>query len=569
MSDVTFPNPDDLTPGYKWTNPATDVEYTWNGDRWIIVDTSEGIDLQSVLTNGNVADKDIYLTNIASSSDIIDISPDKAKIIVASDNNKVPKFELQHYAADDNSQVKLELDEDGTRFDIECDEKVDNIHFRFEEDDKFIINKKGDAVFTGKVTVQPGEEKNEVVTFKQLKLLETQIEEIAPSLERGQWEYTPNFPPGPGQYTMVKETLDEDVQEQLCAEKLAECQLANQNDPAAAGQCTREYDACMDNINGTKTITTKYWYESSRIYFSDLDEDSNIHRWTDIKPGQYMEVFNVDGSGGMVSEITKKNYKGDLAHSIIKGRGEAHDFAIVKIYELTDANPADFVNRAGDTMAGKLILKQPSSSVDMLSLMNKNDADFFNLGSDNDTLAKMTLANNKEFKIGTSAGQIFKIYADSTCSLGRLKDVTHETSADAAVNRNYVDSRRLWQWTGDQSSSPGEGMFSFSSSGAGYLYFHPWPKVGTKLRCNGNKYFGKGGEIEDEKWYGYAQFSLWSWDGTYWSPAMSGHVSSSGVRTGKDNEPWRFSSNKNSILTLEGLSKDKLYNICISGSILS
>ena len=191
MSDVTFPNPEDLTPGYTWTNPATGVEYTWNGERWVIVSTNEGIDLQAVLTNGNVADEDIYLTNIASSNaDIIDISPEKAKVIIATEGSKVPAFELQHYAVDDPSEVKLELDEDGTRFDIECDDKVNNIHFRFEEDDKFIINKTGDAVFTGKVEVQPGEEDNEVVTFKQLALLEEQIEDIAPSFERGQWEYT-------------------------------------------------------------------------------------------------------------------------------------------------------------------------------------------------------------------------------------------------------------------------------------------------------------------------------------------------------------------------------------------
>ena len=68
------------------------------------------VTLEEVLDNGNVADKDIYLTHLASSdSDIIDISPEKAKVIIATDHNKVPTFELQHYAADDNSQVKLEL----------------------------------------------------------------------------------------------------------------------------------------------------------------------------------------------------------------------------------------------------------------------------------------------------------------------------------------------------------------------------------------------------------------------------------------------------------------------------
>ena len=43
--------------------------------------------------------------------------------------------------------LRLELDEDGKRFDIECDERVDNIHFRFEDDVKLELNKTGDAYF--------------------------------------------------------------------------------------------------------------------------------------------------------------------------------------------------------------------------------------------------------------------------------------------------------------------------------------------------------------------------------------------------------------------------------------
>ena len=136
------------------------------------------------------------MTHLASSnSDIIDISPEKAKVIIATEGSKVPTFELQHYAVDDPSEVKLELDQDGKRFDIECDDKVDNIHFRFEEDEKFILNKTGDAVFTGKVQVDPGTTGNEVVTYQQLEELEEEIEDIRP-LERGRFIFSINNLPG-------------------------------------------------------------------------------------------------------------------------------------------------------------------------------------------------------------------------------------------------------------------------------------------------------------------------------------------------------------------------------------
>ena len=154
MSDVTFPNTDELTPGYTWTNPATDVEYTWNGDRWIIVDTSEGIDLQGVLVNGNVSDQSIVLTN--GSDDALLLSPEEGRIMVGGvGEDVVPSIELRHsQGALETSVAKLEIDEGGKRFDVECDEKIDNIHFRFNDDVKLELNKNGDAVFKGGVEVE-------------------------------------------------------------------------------------------------------------------------------------------------------------------------------------------------------------------------------------------------------------------------------------------------------------------------------------------------------------------------------------------------------------------------------
>ena len=89
----------------------------------------------------------------------------------------------------------MTTDEDGTRFDIECDEKVDNIHFRFEKNDKFILNKRGDAVFSGKVQGEPGTQNNEFVTYGQLTTLEEEIEQLAPSLNVVAGHYL-NHPPG-------------------------------------------------------------------------------------------------------------------------------------------------------------------------------------------------------------------------------------------------------------------------------------------------------------------------------------------------------------------------------------
>ena len=61
--------------------------------------------------------------------------------------------------------------------------------------------------------------------------LEEELEQLAPSLERGSWNFTLNHPPGPGEYTMLSAFLDEDDQEALCVQTLADCQIAANGDP--------------------------------------------------------------------------------------------------------------------------------------------------------------------------------------------------------------------------------------------------------------------------------------------------------------------------------------------------
>ena len=341
---MTVNTPKDPIDGVtEWTNEETGIKYRYVGGAWRAVSSKAAqdvadalgqLDLEKVLDNGNIADKGIVLTN--AENDALLLSPEEARIMVGGiGENVVPRLELRHQTGIlETSIVKLELDEDGKRFDIECDEKVDNIHFRFANDDKLVLNKKGDAAFTGRVQVEPGIEGNEAVTYNQLILLEEQIEELAPSFERGRWEFTLEYPPGFGEYTMIKEGLDEDAQEELCTQAFAECQLANQDDPVALADCTRDFNTCMDSINGTKYLTTEHWFESIRIVFSSKDKNGVTHRWNDIAPGLYIEVFNIDGTGGMVSEITKKNYQGDIFHMADRGIGQANGLAAVKIYTL-------------------------------------------------------------------------------------------------------------------------------------------------------------------------------------------------------------------------------------------
>ena len=400
-------------------------------------------DLEAVLTAGNVADKDIYLTHIASSdADVIDISPEKAKIIIATEGSKVPTFELQHYAVDDNSQVKLELDEDGTRFDIECDEKVDNIHFRFEDDVKFELNKDGDAVFSGGVdvnghldvkegantagninmkfsskdgnqqlltldsgssylpmlhlksfssttttdgeeqpevdtvarkdvfivnatgeaelsghlTVMPGEEGNQAVTYNQLVEIEEELESLVPSIERGQFDLLLRDIIGgdEGYFNMLEPFTEamHKAEEAKCKEEYDVCQRNPSADPI---DCEADFTRCKTRIPqvGTGYYPTDEFANVIRLKFSYYDVDGTTHNWESLKPGQLIDVFNMEDDSYMLAEVTGTEgmwYAGvDIDVKVLQFKGKATGRCRIKVFELdlNAGSDVDFMRLSG------------------------------------------------------------------------------------------------------------------------------------------------------------------------------------------------------------------------------
>ena len=176
----------------EWTNPETGVTYTWNGERWVIYAEPEPThDLEFVLNNGAVADKGMLLTDAEDA--LIALAPDEATLDIASDTEKKnPRLRLTHIDNLNfpNAQAQIELDNNGTRVDFEFYQDIDECHFRFDNEEKFVLNRDGDAQFIGKVEGEPGTQNNEFVTYGQLTTLEEEIEQLAPSLERGSWTYT-------------------------------------------------------------------------------------------------------------------------------------------------------------------------------------------------------------------------------------------------------------------------------------------------------------------------------------------------------------------------------------------
>ena len=315
-----------------------------------------GMGLQDVLNNSNIADKDIVLTD--GTDDLIDISTTEGRIIIASDaDKKTPKLTLAHFGdqQDGNRKADIELDENGTRLDFEMSNSVKDIHFRFGNDEKFIINHEGDAEFTGKVKVQPGSNTNEAVTYGQLATLEEELEQLASSSERGTWNWTNAEVPAPGEYS-IKRNSDSDALAQ-CDATLQECLILASDDAAAASQCNRDHASCRAQY--VQAVDPDF----SKAYvctFNKKDSQGNDHNFSDVSAGMYLDIFNEGDEGFLLAKI-------DSSHATdyeivfitpVQSKGLASGLARVKVFAMADeVNATNYVRKSGDTMTGSLTVE--------------------------------------------------------------------------------------------------------------------------------------------------------------------------------------------------------------------
>ena len=251
---------------------------------------------------------------------------------------------------------------------------IDECHFKFAGAEKVTFNGKGDSVFAGKVQGEPGTQNNEFVTYGQLATLEEELEQLAPSLERGSWNFTLNYPPGPGEYTMIQAFLDEDDQEDLCTETYSKCVADAGGDPSKLTACNREYDACRDAIEGSRIITTDNWTECQQLEFNNFDSKGVEHTWEGIVSDHYIDVFNEADDGFLVGDISS-NSGGTINFTREQSKGKADGLASVKIFKTEGTVDFDsYIRKSGDTMTGGLSI-EPQSGNTTLRLQGSSTSD--------------------------------------------------------------------------------------------------------------------------------------------------------------------------------------------------
>ena len=183
--------------------------------------------------------------------------------------------------------------------------------------------------------------------------LEQEIDSIAPSVERGEWQYTDTgIPTNAGSYSMNTDTWDEGL-----------------GDPA-------DIFAAVQNI-----------------VLNEKDKAGTIHSFDDVELGQLLEVFEETSadyglykildvnrqSGGGTGNVPPYTYWSFDVALVRTGQGDkASGLARFKIFSPPSGGTADgFVLKSGDEMSGDLTIKveQHSSATLRLQGTRANSAD--------------------------------------------------------------------------------------------------------------------------------------------------------------------------------------------------
>ena len=509
-------------------------------------------DLDSVLNNGNVSGKGATIGGLINNGNATFKFGAGQGVVLDSGSSYEPMLGLKSYSGPNQRK------------------------------DVLIVRANGNAELLGKLKLAPGEADNEAVTYGQLATVAEEIEQVIPAYERGKYNFSSTAistgSSDRGKYNLIRKntSTDNNAARRACEDERDTCKRIPDNDPI---DCDNQFMQCESKIPavGSVDIYTDDFLNVEQIKFSKYDADGAKHEWTNVAVGQLIDIFNDGDDSYFVGEITDiDNTNASLVLLTVKkvqAKGKAGGVGRIKVFTLNNEidELTNYVRKTGDQMTGTLettgrILIRPDGQGAK--------------GGNNMLVVNQRSVRGQAsiLRVQQDGDDIMKVNYDRTTSFNqyRITEVGEPIDGEDAVNMQWVENyvaanvRRLWKWTGDQSSTPGEGKFSWAQSGAGYCYFDHRPFIGSELYCSGNQYFAKGGDgLSSGKEMGFAFMTLWEWTGSRWEPVKSGHLSASGVRTGKNNEPWRFSVDKNSIIKLKDMTTDGLYAICIAGTVLT
>ena len=334
----------------------------------------------------------------------------------------------------------------------------------------------------------------------QLKILEGEIEQLAPSFVRGAWMYDDGDGIAQGtEYVLSGVQTQEayDAAKALVDAELMACNEAAAGDSAALAQCNRDWDTAMQEITPVGgTIESNQWELANKVSFSYTDLDGTGHMFDDVEVGQLLDMVCEDGSGFMVAEITGVTLSMWYEEKVldikpIQFKGVANGRTAVKIFTLDNTVDSEeltnFVRKSGDTMTGDLLVhKRLWIKTEDSSTNGWNAGNVFVVNQqDADTGSIVRIKQN-----GTDR---FKIMFDGNTSLegNKLKNIASPEHSKDAANREYVDLLRApakyaWKHRTVSSKEPEDEYIYFDKINWAQrhekVYFSPTPAIGPKFK---------------------------------------------------------------------------------------
>ena len=143
--------------------------------------------------------------------------------------------------------------------------------------------------------------------------VQEEIEQLAPSFERGVWNFSSRKPDS-GQYALLRFfTYDQpELRRQTCSNALTG---ATRLIATHLSLCNRAYDGCVAQYDAYKPGTaqtclmvvvsfyTSDWNNAVRVEFHTFDEKGAEHTFANVEEDNYLDLFNLQDDGFKVSMI--------------------------------------------------------------------------------------------------------------------------------------------------------------------------------------------------------------------------------------------------------------------------
>ena len=260
--------------------------------------------------------------------------------------------------------------------------------------------------------------------------LQEQIEQLAPSFERGSYQISTTTLAN-GEYNLIRKNTanDQRAERDACQAAFDACKRNPDNDEI---DCNRDYNRCLEDIPdpGTLNVLITKFSEVEQIKFNRFDQEGVEHDWSTVEVGQLIDIFNDEDESFVVAKVTDVDGTSTVTLSVdvIQAKGEASGVARVKVFELADeVDPSDYVRKTGDIITGSLKL-YPESTTNPLVIHANDEGD-----------SRSTIINVKgQTKEDGTRPAIFSVVADGRVN---IDDDVAITSKWQVTHKKYVDEK--------------------------------------------------------------------------------------------------------------------------------